>query len=198
MIETEEIHFENPASIVLRREVIAQQDQAYKESLEVDMAKEESKRVELLAELTNTERQENLMNSRYERVPEEPMEGEDKVFVRVRHTTIGMVKRSFTPTCKMNAVYDWVGLLSLTPQCFYLTDFEANIFKEVQSVRDATSVVLYMRERDEQPVAPLVPLHEPNELIFLPNRIMEEDERYGFLLHIMHMNFSMHSKDGRV
>ena len=70
------------------------------------MAKEESKRVELLAELTNTERQENLMNSRFERVPEEPAKGEDKVFVHVCHTTLGMIKRSFKPTCKMSAVYD--------------------------------------------------------------------------------------------
>ena len=105
----------------MRRELIAQQDKAYKESLEADMAKDESKKVEFLEELTNTERQETLMNSRYE--PKEPFEGEDKVVVCVRHSTLGMVKRSFNPTCKMNAVYDWVGSLSLTPEHFNLTDF---------------------------------------------------------------------------
>ena len=194
LVEAEEVHLENPASLVMRREVIAQQDQAYKESLEADMAKEESKRVELLAELTNTERQENLMNSRFERVPEEPAKGEDKVLVHVRHTTLGMIKRSFKPICKMSAVYDWVGSLSLTPEYFNLTDFEANTFEEEQSVRDASSVVLYMRERDDLPVpefllssvseAPnsLMPIHEPN--VFLPNKIMEEDERYGIPLRI--------------
>ena len=109
LVETEEVHFENPASIIMRRELIAQQDQAYQESLEADMAKEESKRVELLAELTNAERQENLMKLRYERVPKEPAGGEDKVFVRVRDTALGMVKRSFTATCKMNAVYAVLG-----------------------------------------------------------------------------------------
>lgn len=62
LVEAEEVHLENPASLIIRRELIAQQDQAYKESLEADMAKEESKRVELLAKLTYTERQENLMN----------------------------------------------------------------------------------------------------------------------------------------
>ena len=190
----EEVHLENPASLIMRREVIAQQDQAYKESVEADMAKEESKRVELLAELTNIERQENLMNSRFEWVPEEPAKGEDKVFVHVHHTTLGMIKRSFKPTCKMSAVYDWVGSLSLTPEYFNLTDFEANTFEEEQSVRDASSVVLYMRERDDFPVpefllssvseAPnsLTPIYEPN--VFLPNKIMEEDERYGIPLCI--------------
>ena len=194
LAEAEEVHLENPASLIMRREVIAQQDQAYKESLEADMAKEESKRVELLAELTNTERQENLMNSRFERVPEEPAKGEDKVFVHVRHTTLGMIKRSFKPICKMSAVYDWVGSLSLTPEYFNLTDFEANTFEEEQSVKDVSSVVLYMRERDDLPVpefllssvskAPnsLTPIHEPN--VFLPNKIMEEDERYGNPLRI--------------
>ena len=180
----------------MRRELIAQQDQAYQESLEADMAKEESKRVELLAELTNAERQENLMKSRYERVPKEPAGGEDKVFVRVHHTVLGMVKRFFTPTCKMNAVYDWVGSLSLTPEHFNLTDFEANIFTEEKSVKDASSVVLYMRERcdDDLPVPEfllsseseasnlLMPIQERN--YSLPNKIMEEDERYGFQLRI--------------
>ena len=64
LVETEEVRFENPASIIMRRELIAQQDQAYQESLEADMTKEESKRVELLAKLTNAERQENLIRSR--------------------------------------------------------------------------------------------------------------------------------------
>lgn len=105
-----------------------------------------------------------------------------------------MIKRSFKPTCKMNAVYDWVGSLSLTPEHFNLTDFEANTFEVEQSVRDASSVVLYMRERDDLPVPEfllssdsqasnsLMPEHEPN--VFLPNKIMEEDERYGIPLRI--------------
>ena len=189
LVYSDEEHLENPASIIMRRELIAQQDKVYIESLEADMAKDESKKVEFLEELTNTERQETLMNSRYERVPKEPLEGEDKVVVRVRHSTLGMVKRSFNPTCKMNAVYDWVGSLSLTPEHFNLTDFEANIFKEDQSVKNASSVVLYMQERcDDDLPAPkflfssdseapnsLIPIDEPNE--FLPNRIMEEDEK---------------------
>lgn len=201
LVETNdsEVPLENPSSIIIRRELIAQQDQAYKESLEADMAKEESKRVQLLAELTNAERQENLMNSRCARVPEEPFEGEDQVVVHVRHITLGMVKRSFRPTCNMNAVYDWVGSLSLTPEHFTLTDFVASRFEEEQSVRDASSVVLYMRGRcddddddddlpkfmvssDSEASNSLMHVHEPNE--YLPNKIMEEDERYGFPLHI--------------
>ena len=89
LIENEEVH----SPIMMRRELIRQQDQAYKESLETDMAKEESKRFELLAELAKAEHQENLMHSRSVRVPDEPVEGEDKIVVHVRHTTLGMVKR---------------------------------------------------------------------------------------------------------
>ena len=90
----------------------------------------------------------------------------------------------------------WVGSLSLTPEHFNLTDFEANIFTEEKSVKDASSAVLYMRERcdDDLPVPEfllsseseasnlLMPIHEPN--YSLPNKIMEEDERYGFQLRI--------------
>ncbi|CAB4032375.1 E3 ubiquitin- ligase TOM1-like, partial, partial [Paramuricea clavata] len=91
----------------------------------------------------------------------------------------------------MNAVYDWVGSLSLTPEHFTLTDFVASRFEEEQSVRHASSVVLYMRERcddddddddlpkfmvssDSEASNSLMHVHEPNE--YLPNKIMEEDE----------------------
>ena len=187
LVETEEVQLQNSSSIVMRRELIAQQDQAYKESLEADMAKEESKRSELLAELATAERQQNLMNSRLERVPHEPMKGEDKISVHVRHITLGMVTRYFSPTCKMNAVYDWIGSLSLTPEHFILTDFVANRFGEDLSVMDASSVVLYMREHCDDDDLPKfrvstteasnfsMPVHEPSKS--LPTQIMEGDER---------------------
>ena len=101
--EPDEVRSED-SSVIMRRELIAQQDQAYKETLEADVAKEQNKRLQLLAELTTAERQEDLMDSRLARVPEEPFEGEDKVDLHVRHPTLGTVKRSFGAACKMNAV----------------------------------------------------------------------------------------------
>ena len=92
----------------------------------------------------------------------------------------------------MNAVYDWVGSLSLTPEHFTLTDFQAKSFDAEQSVKDAFSVVLYMREcfdnnelliptsvlpTKKETSTPLIHVHGANE--FLPNKIMEEDERYS-------------------
>ena len=86
LVEIEEVHSQNTSPILMHRQLIAQQDQAYKESLETDMAKEESKRCQLLAELKDAQRQENLMTSRSKKVPDEPVEGEDEVNVHVRHT----------------------------------------------------------------------------------------------------------------
>lgn len=178
-----------------RRSLIVEQDKAFRESLEVDMAKEESKRSQLLAELTNAQHQEKLMNARISRVPDEPDEGEEKVNVHVRHVTLGIMKRFFDPFSRMSAVYDWVGSLSLTPEHFVLTDFEANVFAEDQPITDVSSVVLYMREKycddeylpaneydndhidcaDDQSNIDKKYILQPIELI--PSRIMEGDER---------------------
>lgn len=88
-----------------RRSLIAQQDKEYITSLEAD----KKKRQQLMEEEEKVKRQVALMEARRARVPKEPCEGEEKVVIRVRHITQGIVEHAFSPNAFMNSVYDWVG-----------------------------------------------------------------------------------------
>lgn len=132
------------------------------------------------------------MRTRIARVPDEPAEGEEKVEVRVRHLKLGIVKRTFHPSSKMNVVYDWVGSLNLTPEHFTLADYKSQVFAKDQLVADASTILLYMRESscdiasmngysdngaDEPAVHTMVKNYMFQPSKFLPINIMEGDER---------------------
>ena len=122
-----------------RRRLIAEQDNEYIASLEAD----QKKRQQLIAEEEKVKRQVALMEARRARVPEEPCEGEEKVVIRVRHITLGIVERAFAPTTFMNTVYDWVGSLNLVPEEFVLSDFRSDVLPS-ESVESCSFSVLNM------------------------------------------------------
>ena len=140
-----------------RRILVSQQDKEYQESLKADKAKEEKKRAELLAQLWEAERLEQLKSTRSKRVPPVP-QGQDSIPVQVRHMMLGLIKRSFGKGDKVTSVYDWVGSQSLLPENFVLEDCAHNLVKPSLYVEEVTSV-LYMKE------SACMPLEDDEEII---------------------------------
>lgn len=122
-----------------RRRLVAQQDQEYIASLEGNQKKQQ----QLIEEEEKVKRQVAHMEARRARVPEEPGEGEEKVVIRVRHNTQGIVERAFAPNAFMRAVYDWVGSLNLVPEEFVLADFTNDLLPS-ESVESCSFSVLNM------------------------------------------------------
>lgn len=129
-----------------RRSLIAQQDKEYITSLEAD----KKKRQQLMEEEEKVKRQVALMEARRARVPKEPCEGEEKVVIRVRHITQGIVERAFSPNAFMNSVYDWVGSLNLVPEEFVLSDFKYDLLPS-ESVKSCSFSVLNMTTCSDMP-----------------------------------------------
>ena len=126
------------------RALKAEQDKAYFESLNEDKTKTEKRKQELLLEMEEAEKQENMRQARLQRVPDEPPPGEDAVLVQVRHVNLGIIKRRFHSSDKMMSVYDWVGSRSLLPMHFELSSYQGQVFMPEQSVVDIDNLTLNM------------------------------------------------------
>lgn len=90
------------------------------------------------------------MEARRARAPKEPCEGDEKVVIRVRHITQGIVERAFSPNAFMNSVYDWVGSLNLVPEEFLLSDFKYDLLLS-ESVKSCSFSVLNMTTCSDMP-----------------------------------------------
>jgi len=110
-----------------RRQLISEQNEEYCKSLETERELERRMRAKLSEEASLLKRQVEVMLARKDRVPEEPRQGEDRVVVRVRHLTFGVVERSFRPDTMLASIYDWVGSLDSTPEHFVLSNYNHNL-----------------------------------------------------------------------
>ena len=129
------------------RDLIAEQDKEYQESLLADQHKEEERKETLLSEICEAEQQEQLRQARLSRVPDEPKGGSSIVLIQVRHVTLGIIKRNF----KMLSVYEWVGSQSLLPLHFELSDFRGQVLRPEQSVMDGDKTTLNMSVSESTP-----------------------------------------------
>ena len=102
-----------------RRDIMAEQNKAYEDSLKMDRAKNQS-RDTLKEKLKQEVQREEVRRARLARVPEEPTVTYNAVPVRVRHPTVGLQSRYFLHPCYMSLVYDWAGSLSTEPEDFKL------------------------------------------------------------------------------
>ena len=76
-------------------------------------------------QVQDVQRQNKLQQARLLRTPQEPKESEQSISVeiKVRHVSLGIVKRNFRESDCMACVYDWVGSLSIIPEHFQLLDY---------------------------------------------------------------------------
>ena len=132
------------------RDLIAQQDKDYQDSLLADQKKEEERKEKLLSEIRDVEQQEELQQARLCRLPDEP-KGGSMVLIQVRHVTLGVIKCNFCPNDKMLSVYDWVGSLSLLPPYFELSDFRGQVLRPEQSVVKGDKSTLNMSASESTP-----------------------------------------------
>ena len=137
-------------SLKANRDLIAEQDKEYQDSLLADQKKEEERREKLLSEICDAEQQEHLRQARLHRVPDEP-KGGSMVLIQVRHVTLGVIKRNFSSDDKMLSVYDWVGSLSLLPPYFELSDFRGQVLRPEQSVVEVDQSTLNMSASESTP-----------------------------------------------
>ena len=140
----DEILFSPMFDVQTTRALKAEQDKAYFESLNEDKTKTEKRKQELLLEMQEAEKQENMRQARLQRVPDEPPPGDDAVLVQVRHVNLGIIKRRFHSIDKMMSVYDWVGSRSLLPIHFELSSYQGQVFMPEQSVVDIDNLTLNM------------------------------------------------------
>lgn len=138
-------------SLKANRDLIAEQDKEYQESLLADQRKEEERKEKLLSEICEAEQQEQLRQARLRRVPDEPKVGSTIVLIQVRHVTLGIIKRNFSPSDKMLPVYDWVGSQSLLPLHFELSDFRGQVLRPEQCVMDGDKTTLNMLVSESTP-----------------------------------------------
>lgn len=91
------------------------------------------------------------MLARKDRVPEEPRQGEDRVVVRVRHLTFGVVERAFRPDTMLASIYDWVGSLDSTPEHFVLSNYNNDLIPTecIGTIAIHSSIVLMMMSISE-------------------------------------------------
>lgn len=132
------------------RDLIAEQDKEYQDSLLTDQKKEEERKEKFLSEILDAEQQEELRQPRLRRVPDEPRGG-SMVLIQVRHVTLEIIKRNFSPNDKMLSVYDWVGSLSLLPPYFELSDFRGQVLRPEQSVVEGDKSTLKMSASESTP-----------------------------------------------
>ena len=137
-------------SLKASRDLIAEQDKEYQDSLLADQKKEEERREKLLSEIRDAEQQEQLQQARLHRVPDEPKSG-SMVLIQVRHVTLGVIKRNFSSNDKMLSVYDWVGSLSLLPPYFELLDYRGQVLRPKQSIVEGDKSTLNMSASESTP-----------------------------------------------
>ena len=200
---TETVHHASEAEVLTqnlddRRQLISEQNKEFWKSLETDRELERRTRAKLSEEASLVKRQVEIMLARKDRVPEEPRQGEDRVVVRVRHLTFGVVERSFRPDTMLASIYDWVGSLDSTPEHFVLSNYNHDLMPTecIGTIAIHSSIVLNMRESDFTPplgddvnfrgfgsitddldsTVPFSPF-SPREYVHLPSQLMEEDSR---------------------
>ena len=132
------------------RDLIAEQNKDYEDSLLADQKKEDARKEKLLSEIRKAEQQEQLRQARLHRVPNEP-KGGSMVLIQVRHVTLGVIKRNFSSNDKMLSVYDWVGSLSLLPPYFELSDFRGQVLRPEQSVAEGDKSTLNISASEATP-----------------------------------------------
>ena len=126
-----------------------EQDSAYLESLARDKAKEDERREDLDKELMIWQRKESLRQACTLRVPKEP--NPPFITVQVRHPTMGLLRRGFSPEDTMMAVYDWAGSQTPEPEHFERQSNNAKCFSPAMSVTEAGRQTLFMAECDAPP-----------------------------------------------
>lgn len=144
------------------RKLKESQDTAYQESLLKDQAKaQEKKDTAMLDSQKASIEQEWLQQVRLLRVPDEPLQKENSVLIKVRHLTLGLVKRNFHKNNSMSNVYDWVGSLSPVPMNFLLINYSRKSCLPEQGVQMFQQCTLNMTETDSSP-----PLQGGDEVSF--------------------------------
>lgn len=73
------------------------------------------------------------------------------VLIQVRHLTLGIIKRNFSPNDTMLSVYDWVGSQSLLPPHFELSNFRGQVVRPEQSVVEGDKSTLNMSASESTP-----------------------------------------------
>ena len=144
-------------------------EKAVKASLEVDKDKvkrreERKENLDLHVRMAKeeAERLESLRQRRELRVPLEPTSC-DRVWVSVRHSTLGVLIRAFDPHGTVSGVYDWVGSLSPTPEHFRLISFSSSTLYPEDPIVTAKSTILNMTVVDQA-----IPLsRDENDVHFL-------------------------------
>ena len=155
---TETVHHSSEVEVTTqslddRQQLISEQKKEYLKSLQTDRELERRKRVKLSEEARLIKRQIEIMLARKDRVREEPCQGEDRVVVRVRHLTFGVVERAFRPDTMLASIYDWVGSLDSTPDNFVLSNYNHDLMPTecIGTIAIHSSIVLNMRESDFTP-----------------------------------------------
>ena len=96
-----------------QRDIIkAEQDSAYFASIANDRATQEARKEAIQRQIMEWQRKESLQQMRALRVP--------CIMVQVRHPTMSLLRRGFSPSDTMMAVYDWVGSHAPDPEYFEL------------------------------------------------------------------------------
>ena len=128
-----------------RQMIKSEQDNAYVASLENDKKRREP----IEREIMEWERKESLRHARGLRVPKEP--NWPCITVQVRHLTMGLLRRGFSPSDTMLAVYDWVGSQATDPEYFELHSNAVKCLPPSMSVVDIDRQTLYMAECEIPP-----------------------------------------------
>lgn len=126
---------------IIKRE----QDNAYLASLAVDEARREA----IESDLKEWERKECLRRARGLRVPSEP--NSSCMTVQVRHPSMGLLRRGFSPSDTMMAVYDWVGSQTPDPEYFELRSNSVKYLPPTASIMEADRQTLFMAECEVPP-----------------------------------------------
>lgn len=133
-----------------QRDVIkSEQDNAYLASLAKDKADEEARRAAIQRDLMEWQRKESLRQARSLRVPNEP--NPPCITVQVRHPSMGLLRRGFSSSDTMMAVYDWVGSQTTEPEYFELCLNSVKCLPPTTPLTEVDRQTLYMAECEIPP-----------------------------------------------
>ena len=100
-------------------------------------------------DLMEWQRKESLRQARSLRVPNEP--NPPCITVQVRHPTMGLLRRGFSSSDTMMAVYDWVGSQTTEPEYFELRSNSVKCLPPTTPVTEVDRQTLYMAECEVPP-----------------------------------------------
>jgi len=126
-----------------------EQDNAYLASLAKDEADDQARRAAMEHDLMEWQRKESLRQARSLRVPNEP--NPPCITVQVRHPTMGLLRRGFSSSDTMMAVYDWVGSQTTEPEYFELRLNSVKCLPPTTPVTEVDRQTLYMAECEVPP-----------------------------------------------